>query len=150
MKSIAVNKKARHEYFIEETYEAGIELKGTEVKSIRAGKVNLKDSFARVENNEVFVYGMHISPYEQGNRFNHEPTRQRKLLLHKEEIKKLIGATQQKGLSLIPTKLYFVRGLVKMKIALAKGKKLHDKRQDLAKKDAQRQIEKAFRERQKA
>ncbi|WP_353893855.1 SsrA-binding protein SmpB [Proteinivorax hydrogeniformans] len=149
MKAIAVNKKARHEYFIEETFEAGIELKGTEVKSIRGGKINLKDSFARVENGEVFVYGMHISPYEQGNRFNHDPTRQRKLLLRKEEIKKLIGATQQKGLSLIPTKLYFVRGLVKMEIALAKGKKLHDKRQDMAKKDAQRQIEKAFRERQK-
>ncbi len=149
MKSIAVNKKARHEYFIQETYEAGIELKGTEVKSIRAGKVNLKDSFARVEKNEVYVYGMHISPYDQGNRYNHDPVRQRKLLLRRSEINKLIGATQQKGLSLVPTKLYFTRGLVKIEIALAKGKKLHDKRRDMAKRDAQREMEKAFRERQK-
>ncbi|ADG83525.1 SsrA-binding protein SmpB [Thermincola potens] len=143
------NRKARHDYHIEEVYEAGIELKGTEVKSLRAGKANLKDSFALVRNGEVFVHNMHISPYEQGNRFNHEPTRVRKLLLHRHEINKLIGATKQKGLTLVPLKIYFKNGRAKMALALARGKKLYDKRDDMAARDAKREIEKAFRERQK-
>lgn len=149
MKVIAENRKARHEYFVKETYEAGLVLTGTEVKSIRAGKVNLKDSFIRIDNGEAFVYQMHISPYEQGNRFNHDPLRERKLLLHKSEINKLFGTTREKGLSLIPLKLYFVKGRVKMELALAQGKKLHDKRSTIAEKTAKREIEKAFRERQK-
>lgn len=143
------NRKARHDYHIEEVYEAGIELQGTEVKSLRAGKANLKDSFALVRNGEVFVHNMHISPYEQGNRFNHEPTRVRRLLLHKHEINKLIGATQREGLALVPLKIYFKNGRAKMAIALGKGKKLYDKRQDMAERDAKRELEKAFRERQK-
>lgn len=143
------NRKARHDYHIEEVYEAGIELKGTEVKSLRAGKANLKDSFALVRNGEVFVHNMHISPYEQGNRFNHDPTRVRKLLLHKHEINKLIGAVQREGLTLVPLKLYFKRGRAKLALALGKGKKLYDKRQDMAERDAKREVEKAFRERQK-
>ncbi|KNZ69987.1 SsrA-binding protein [Thermincola ferriacetica] len=143
------NRKARHDYHIEEIYEAGIELKGTEVKSLRAGKANLKDSFALVRNGEVFVHNMHISLYEQGNRFNHEPTRVRKLLLHRHEINKLIGATKQKGLTLVPLKIYFKNGRAKMALALARGKKLYDKRDDMAARDAKREIEKAFRERQK-
>ena len=130
-KTLATNRKARHEYFIEETYECGIELKGTEVKSIRQGKVNLTE--------------VHISPYEQGNRFNVDPLRVRKLLLHKHEIRKLIGATTVKGYSLIPLSMYLKNGKVKVELALAKGKKLHDKRQDLAKKDAQRTIERELR-----
>ncbi|SES94099.1 SsrA-binding protein SmpB [Anaerobranca gottschalkii] len=149
MKIITENRKARHEYFIKETYEAGLVLTGTEVKSIRNGRVNLKDSFVRIDNGEAFVYGMHISPYEQGNRFNHEPLRERKLLLHKREINKLFGLTREKGLALIPLKLYFVKGRVKMELALAQGKKLHDKRAAIAEKTAKREIEKAFRERQK-
>ena len=148
-KVIAQNRKATHDYFIEETYEAGMVLKGTEIKSIRAGRVNLKDSFARVEDGEVFLYGLHISPYEQGNRFNHDPERTRKLLLHKEEIRKLIGATKEKGYALIPLKIYIRNGFAKVELALAKGKKLYDKRQTMAKRDAQREIERAFRERQK-
>ncbi len=144
------NRKARHDYHIEEVYEAGIELKGTEVKSLRAGKANLKDSFALVRNGEVFVHNLHISEYEQGNRYNHEPTRMRRLLLHKHEINKLIGATQQKGLALVPLKIYFKNGRAKMALALAKGKKLYDKRDDMAARDAKREIEKAFRERQKS
>lgn len=143
------NRKARHDYHIEEVYEAGIELKGTEVKSLRGGKANLKDSFATVRNGEVFVHNLHISPYEQGNRFNHDPTRVRRLLLHKHEINKLIGATQQQGLTLVPLKIYFKQGRAKMALALAKGKKLFDKRDDMAARDAKREIEKAFRERQK-
>lgn len=143
------NRKARHDYHIEEVYEAGIELKGTEVKSLRAGKANLKDSFALVRNGEVFVHNMHISTFEQGNRFNHEPTRVRRLLLHKNEINKLIGASQQRGLTLIPLKIYFKNGRAKVALALAKGKKLYDKRDDMAARDAKRDIEKAFRERQK-
>lgn len=140
-KILATNKRARHEYFIEETYECGIELKGTEVKSIRQGKVNLSDGFASVDNSEVFLKQVHISPYEQGNIFNVDPLRVRKLLLHKHEIRKLIGATTIKGYSLIPLGLYLKNGKVKVEIALAKGKKLYDKRQDMAKKDAQRRIE---------
>ena len=144
-KTLATNKKARHEYFIEETYECGIELKGTEVKSIRQGKVNLTDGYASVDNSEVFIKQVHISPYEKGNRFNVGPLRVRKVLLHKHEIRKLIGATTVKGYSLIPLSMYLKNGKVKVELALAKGKKLHDKRQDLAKKDAQRTIERELR-----
>ncbi len=140
-KILATNRKARHEYFIEDVYEAGIELKGTEVKSIRAGKINLKEGFASIDNSEAFLKQVHISPYEQGNRFNADPLRVRKLLLHKYEIRKLIGEIKQKGYALIPLSVYLKRGKVKVEIALAKGKKLYDKRQDIAKKDAQRRIQ---------
>lgn len=140
-RTIAKNKKAKHDYFIEDSLEVGIVLKGTEVKSIRQGKANLKDSFAQVENGEIFLNNLHISPYEQGNRYNVDPTRKRKLLLHKKEISKLIGYTAQKGYSLIPLELYLKEGLVKINLGVAKGKKLYDKRQDMAKKDAQRRIE---------
>ena len=149
VKVVAENRKARHDFFIEETYEAGLVLTGTEVKSLRVGKANLRDSYARVENGEVHIHNLHISPYEQGNRFNHDPLRVRKVLLNRYEINKLIGATQQKGLTLIPLKIYFKRGLAKMELALAKGKKLHDKRDDIAERDAKREIELAFRDRQK-
>ncbi|NLY32300.1 MAG: SsrA-binding protein SmpB [Firmicutes bacterium] len=147
---IAENRKARHEYYIEDVIEAGIVLQGTEVKSVRGRRVNLKDSYAKVENNEVFLYGMHISPYEQGNRFNHDPLRVRKLLLNRSEIRRLIGITREKGMALIPLRLYFRRGLVKVELAVSRGKKLYDKRQDLAERSAQRDIERAFRERQRA
>ena len=143
-KTLATNRKARHEYFIEETYECGIELKGTEVKSIRNGRLNLTDGYASVDNSEVFLKQVHISPYEQGNRFNVDPLRTRKLLLHKYEIRKLIGATTIKGYSLIPLSVYLKNGKVKVELALAKGKKLYDKRQDIAKKDAQRSEERAM------
>lgn len=143
------NRKARHDYHIEETFEAGIVLQGTEVKSLRAGQANLKESFARIKDNEVYLVNMHISPYEQGNQFNHEPTRERKLLMHKSEIRKLIGKTKEKGLTLVPLKVYFTRGKVKVELALAKGKNLYDKRHDMATKDAKREMERAFRERQK-
>ena len=150
-KVIANNKKARHDYFIEETYEAGMVLTGTEVKSIRAGKVNLKESYAQIDDGEMFVHQMHISPYEQGNMFNGDPIRIRKLLLHKKEISKLIGYTTLEGLTLVPLKIYLnPRGLIKLEIAVAKGKKLYDKRQDIAKKDAQRRIEQEFRGKQKS
>lgn len=148
-KLVAQNRKARHDYSVEETYEAGIVLQGTEIKSIRAGRVNLKDSFARVQNGEIFLHNMHISPYEQGNRYNHEPLRTRKLLLHKKEINKLLGATKEQGYSIVPLKLYLKDGFAKVLIGLAKGKKNYDKREDLKKKTAKREIEKAFRERQK-
>ena len=148
-KNLATNKKARHEYFIEETYECGIELKGTEVKSLRMGRVNLKDGFASVDNSEVFLKQVHISPYEQGNRFNHDPLRTRKLLLHKREIARLIGVQKMGGYSLIPLKLYIKDGYAKLLFGIAKGKKNYDKRQDLKAKDANRQIEKALRDRQK-
>lgn len=148
-KVVADNRKARHDFHIEETFEAGLVLQGTEVKSLRAGKANLRDSFARVDKGEAWVHNMHISPYEQGNIHNHDPKRTRKLLLHKAEINKLIGKVQQKGLTLVPLKLYFIRGKAKIEIALAKGKKLHDKRQDIAEKDAKREIARAFREKQK-
>ena len=141
VKVLATNKKARHEFFIEETYECGIELKGTEVKSIRRGRVNLKEGYCSVDNGEVFMKQVHISPYEQGNIFNVDPLRVRKLLLHKHEIRKLIGATTVKGYSLVPLSMYLKNGRVKVEIALAKGKKLYDKRQDLAKKDTKRRIE---------
>ncbi|MGI6096501.1 MAG: SsrA-binding protein SmpB [Dethiobacteria bacterium] len=143
------NRKARHDYFIEETYEAGIVLLGTEVKSARAGKVNLKDSYVHIENGELYLFNMHISPYEQANRFNHDPLRTRKLLMHKSEIKRLIGKVQEKGYTLIPLRLYLVRGKIKVEIALAKGKKTYDKRRTLAEKDARREIERAFKEKQK-
>ena len=146
IKIITENRKAWHDYFIIETFEAGIVLKGTEVKSLREGKVNLKDSFAMVEDEEVFLHNCHISPYIHGNIYNHDPLRIRKLLLHKSEINKLIGKTVEKGLTLIPLKLYFKNGIAKVEMALAKGKKLHDKREDIKKKTAMREIEKAFKE----
>jgi len=146
VKIIAQNKKARHDYFIEQTMEAGIVLTGTEVKSIRQGKVNLKDSYASVENCEVILYGMHISPYEQGNIFNKDPLRDRKLLLHKYEINKLLGYTQQKGMSLVPTRMYFKKGKVKIELGIARGKKLYDKRDDAAERDAKREIDRRLKE----
>jgi len=149
-KIVAQNKKASHDYFIEDTFEAGVVLTGTEIKSIRAGKVNLKDSFARITNGEAFIINMHISPFDHGNRFNHEPTRTRKLLLHKKEIDKLIGITKEKGYSLVPLKLYLRNGFAKVIIAVAKGKKLYDKRDTIAKRDADRQIARALREKQKS
>lgn len=149
VKVIAENRKARHDFFIEETYEAGIALKGTEVKSLRAGKANLKDSYAQVDNGEMFLYNMHISSYEQGNRYNVDPVRPRKLLLHKMEINRLFGKVKQQGLTLVPLKVYLKRGRVKVELALAKGKKTYDKRDAIAAKDAQRDMQRAFRERAK-
>ena len=146
IKVIATNRNAYHDYFIEETIEAGIELKGTEVKSVRLGHVNLKDSFARVENGEVFLYNMHISPYEKGNIFNVDPMRDRKLLLHKSEINRLAGYVQQKGYTLIPLKIYLKRGKIKVELAVAKGKKLFDKREAIAKRDAELEIRKKMKE----
>ncbi len=146
IKIVAQNKKARHDYFIEDTLEAGIVLLGTEVKSIRQGKVNLKDSYAMIEDGEVILSGMHISPYEQGNIFNKDPLRDRKLLLHKYEINKLIGYTQQKGLTIVPLQLYFTRGKVKLQLGIAKGKKLYDKRDDIAERDAKRNIDRMMKE----
>ncbi len=146
---IARNKKARHDYYVEETYEAGIKLKGTEIKSIRNHRVNLKDSFAVVEEGEVYLYNVHISPYKQGNRFNHNPERKRKLLLHKSEIRKLIGYTTQKGYTLIPLSLYLKRNIAKVELAVAKGKQKYDKRRDIAKETAKKEMEKAFRRKQK-
>ncbi len=140
-KTIADNRKARHDYFVLETYEAGIELVGTEVKSIRQGSVNLKDSWCSIDNGELWVKGMHISPYEKGNIFNRDPMRVRKLLMHRREINKLFGTVKQDGLSLIPLSLYFKDSKVKMQLGLCKGKKLYDKREDAAKKDARREIE---------
>ena len=148
-KVVAQNKKARHDYHVEETFEAGIVLQGTEIKSIRAGRANLKDSFARVQNGELFIHNMHISTYEQGNRYNHDPLRTRKLLLHRKEINKLLGATKEQGYSIVPLKMYLKNGFAKLLIGLAKGKKHYDKRDDLKKKDAKREIERAFRDRQK-
>jgi SsrA-binding protein len=148
-KLVAQNKKANHDYFIEETYEAGIVLQGTEIKAIRAGRVNLKESYARIINGEVFLLGMHISPYEQGNRYNHDPLRTRKLLLHRKQINKLIGDTKEAGYALVPLKLYFKNGYAKVLIGLGKGKKNYDKRETLKRKEANRSIERALRERQK-
>lgn len=143
-KLIANNKKARHDYFIEEVYEAGIVLTGTEIKSIRAGKASIKESYAKIENGEMIVYGMNISPYEQGNRFNVDPLRPRKLLLHKQEIRKLIGYTTLKGLTIVPLTVYINEdGRAKMEIAVARGKKLYDKRDDIARRDAERRMAKA-------
>jgi len=144
--SITVNRAARHEYFVLETYEAGIELFGTEIKSIRNGSVNLKESWADIQNGEVFVYGMHVSPYEKGNIFNRDPFRVRKLLLHKKEINKLFGKVKQEGLTLVPLSLYYKGPRVKMELGLCKGKKLYDKRDDMAKRDAQRNIDRAMKD----
>lgn len=149
LKPIATNRKAFHEYFIEETLEAGIELKGTEVKSLRAGLANLKESYCVLKGEEVYIVGLHISPYEQGNIHNVDSDRDRRLLLHKREIRSLIGKTQEKGLTLIPTKLYFRNRRVKLEFGIAKGKKLYDKRRAMADRDAKREIERGFRERQK-
>lgn len=149
IKIVAENRKARHDYFIYETYEAGIVLTGTEVKSLRAGKANLKDSYARIDNAELMLHNLHISPYDQGNRFNHEPLRTRKLLMHRMEINKLIGKTKEKGYALVPLKLYFTRGKAKVEVGLATGKKTYDKRQDIAERDAKRDVERVMRERQK-
>ena len=146
MKTIAQNKKARHDYFHEETYEAGIELCGTEVKSLRAGRVNLKDSWCSIVDGEIFVNGMHISPYEQGNIFNRDPMRVRKLLMHKKEILKLYGTVKQTGYSLIPISLYFKDSKVKLQVGLCKGKKLYDKRADMAERSAKRDMERAVKE----
>ena len=144
MKIVSNNKKAYHDYFILDTYEAGIELKGTEIKSVRKGSANLKDAFIRIKNDEAFIENMHIAPYEQGNRFNHDPLRTRKLLLHKKEIRKLQKEVKENGLTIVPTKLYFNTSKAKLEIALAKGKKLYDKRQDIKAKDAKRDVEKAL------
>lgn len=146
MKTIAQNKKARHDYFVEETYEAGIELCGTEVKSLRAGRVNLKDSWCSIVDGEIFVNGMHISPYEQGNIFNRDPMRVRKLLMHKKEILKLYDTVKQTGYSLIPISLYFKDSKVKLQVGLCKGKKLYDKRADMAERSAKRDMERAIKE----
>ena len=144
IKLIANNKKSFHDYFIEDTYEAGISLHGTEVKSLRMGKCSIKESFVRVDRGEVFIYGMHISPYEKGNIFNKDPLRVKKLLLHRFEINKLTGKMKEKGFTLVPLKVYFKGSLVKVEIGLARGKKLYDKRQDIAKKDQRREAEKEF------
>lgn len=141
---IANNKKAWHDFFIEDRYEAGIELRGTEVKSIRMGHCSIKEAFIRIENNEVFIYGMHVNPYEKGNIFNKDPLRVRKLLLHRSEIRKLVGKMAVKGYTLVPLQVYFKGSHIKVEIALAKGKKLYDKRQDIAKKDQRRAAERDF------
>ena len=146
---VSANRQAYHDYFIHETYECGIALTGTEVKSIRAGRVNLRDSFARVQKGEVFLWNAHISPYEQGNIFNHDPLRRRRLLLHKSEITKLFSKTREKGFTLVPLKIYFKKGRAKMELALASGKHNYDKRQALADKAVKRDVERAMRERQK-
>ena len=146
-KTIAENRKARHEYFILDSYEAGIELVGTEVKSIRRGGVNLKDSRCSIDDGELWVKGMHISPYDHGNIFNRDPMRVRKLLLHKKQIMQLLGKVKQEGLTLIPISLYFKGSMVKMQVGLCKGKKLHDKREDMAERAAKRDIERTIKER---
>ena len=148
LKTIAQNKKAWHDYFVEESFEAGIELCGTEVKSIRAGTVNLKDSWCDIKDGEIIIKGMHISPYEHGNIFNRDPLRVKRLLMHKREINRLYGTVKQEGLSLIPLSVYFVKGRAKMKVGLCKGKKLYDKRETAAKKAAQRDIERGMRGKQ--
>ena len=143
-KLIANNKKAFHDYFIEEKYEAGIALAGTEVKSLRMGKCSIKEAFIRIDKGEVYIYNMHISPYEKGNIFNKDPLRVRKLLLHRHEIRKIEGQIAQKGYTMVPLNVYFKGSLVKLEIGLAKGKKLYDKRQDIAKKDQRREAERKF------
>jgi SsrA-binding protein len=146
VKVVAQNRKARHDYFVLEAFEAGIALQGTEVKSLRCGKANLQDSYAYIRDNELYVAGMHVSPYEMGNRFNHDPLRERKLLMHKHEIIKLIVQTQKKGLTLVPLSLYFKKGKVKLELAVCQGKKLYDKREDVAKKDAMREIDRKMKD----
>jgi SsrA-binding protein len=145
-KVLAQNRKARYQYFIEETFEAGIVLQGTEVKSIRLGRANLKDSYARVDNGELFLYEMHISPYDYGSSFNHDPLRTRKLLMHRREINRLAGYVQEKGYTLVPLSLYLKNGKVKIELALAKGKKTYDKRQAIAERDARREMERSFKD----
>lgn len=144
IKLIANNKKAHHDYFLEETFEAGVEMFGTEVKSLRQGHCSIKEAFIHIENGEVIIYGMHVSPYEKGNIFNKDPLRPKRLLMHKKEIMRLLGKIKEKGYTLIPVKVYFKGSLVKVEIALARGKKLYDKRQDIAKKDARREAERDF------
>lgn len=147
-KIVSVNRKARHEYHLLDTFETGIVLTGTEVKSIRAGNVSMQDSYAIVENAELFLYNLHISPFEKGNRFNHEPKRIRKLLAHKSEIMRLLGYTREKGLTIIPLRIYFnERGRVKVELAVARGKKTYDKREDIAKRDAKREMERTLKDR---
>ena len=146
-KTVAVNRRARHEYSVEETLEAGIALTGTEIKSIRAGRVNLAEAYARIERGEAWLIGAHIAPYEQGNRNNHEPTRTRKLLLHRDQISELVGRTQAKGFTLVPLKLYIRNGMAKLEIGVAKGKKAHDKRRTIAERDARRELERSTKER---
>ena len=143
-RTVAQNKKAYHDYFVEETYEAGIELFGTEVKSVRQGKINLKDSWCNIVKGEIFVNGMHISPYDHGNIFNRDPMRPKRLLMHKKEILKLFGLTKQQGYAIIPLQVYFKKGKAKLLIGLCKGKKLYDKREDAAKKSANREIERSM------
>ena len=150
MKLVANNKKAYHDFFIEEKYEAGLVLHGTEVKSLRMGKCSIKEAFIRIENGEVYIYGMHISPYEKGNIFNKDPLRVRKLLLHRQEIRKLIGNSSEKGYTIVPLQVYFKNGRAKIEIGLANGKKLYDKRQDIAKKDQKREAEKELKVRLRA
>lgn len=144
MKLVANNKKTYHDYFIDEKYEAGLVLHGTEVKSLRLGKCSVKEAFVRIENSEVWIYGMHISPYEKGNIFNRDPLRPKKLLMHKDEIRKLTGKISEKGFTIVPLQVYFKDGRAKIEIGLARGKKLYDKRQDIAKKDQRREAEKEF------
>ncbi|MFA5385301.1 MAG: SsrA-binding protein SmpB [Eubacteriales bacterium] len=147
-KVVSVNRKARHEYHLLDTFETGIVLTGTEVKSIRAGNVSMQDSYAIVENAELFLYNLHVSPFEKGNRFNHEPKRIRKLLAHKSEIMRLLGYTREKGLTIIPLRIYFnERGRVKVELAVARGKKTYDKREDIAKRDAKREMERTLKDR---
>ena len=147
VKVVVENRKARHEYHIDDTLEAGLVLQGTEVKSLRAGKANLQDAYGEIKDGEAWVINFHISPYEQGNRFNHEPKRPKKLLLNRREINRLYGLTQQRGYTLIPLRVYFKNGLAKMILGVARGKKLHDKRQDIAARDAKRDIDRAIKER---
>ena len=149
VKIIAVNRKARHDYFVLETFEAGFELVGTEVKALRQGGVNLKDSWCSIDEGELFVKGMHISPYEKGNIFNRDPFRVRRLLMHKREIMRLLGRVKQDGLTLIPLSLYFKNSRVKLEMGLCRGKQLHDKRQDMARRDAKREIDRAMKQRQR-
>lgn len=146
-RDIAINRRARHNYHIEETVEGGLVLTGTEVKALRAGRASLQEAFARVERDEVWIYHMHIPPYEAGNIFNHDPMRTRKVLLHRREVSRLLGKAQQKGYTLIPMRLYFKRGLAKVELAVARGKREYDKREAIARREAQRQIERAVRRR---
>lgn len=149
-KNISVNRKARHDYFIEETFEAGVVLTGTEVKSLRLGKGNLQDSYAYIKDNEIFLMNCHISPYDFGNRFNHEPLRTRKMLMHRAEIRRLFSKIREKGLTLVPLQMYFdEKGRVKLELALAKGKKLYDKRDDIAERDASREMDRAMKDRRR-
>jgi SsrA-binding protein len=145
-KTVVQNRKARHEYHILDTWEAGIALQGTEVKALRQGRANLQDSFARITGGEMWLYNLHISPYEQGNRFNHDPLRPRKLLMHRNELRKLVGQVEQKGLTIVPLDIHFSRGIAKINLALVRGKQLHDKRQTLKERDDQRDMQRAFKD----